>query len=144
MGSSKKIVPHVPEPGYWRTRVTLINPNDTENPVKFHPARAGADGGGDLDILLAPGEKKVLEIQDQFGKREGEPLYHSILEITGRYPLVGYFTYSTINGTDDASYPLLDDTHFKSTLSLPHYPGNDAATGGPGSSSAILRRLPLR
>ncbi|MCX5823849.1 MAG: hypothetical protein NTY86_10185 [Deltaproteobacteria bacterium] len=125
VGSSKKIVPHVPEPGYWRTRLTLINPNDTENSVKLHSARAGADGGGDLDILLAPREKRILEIQDPFGKREGEPLYHSILEITGRYPLVGYFTYSTINGTDYASYPLLDDTHFKSTLSLPHYPGND-------------------
>ena len=55
----------------------------------------------------------------------GDPLYHSILEITGRYPLVGYFTYSTLDGGDDVSYPLQDDTHFKSTLSLPHYPGND-------------------
>ena len=125
VGSSKKIVPHVPEPGYWRTRVTLINPNDTDNPIKLHLARAGADGGGDLDIMLAPHEKRVLEIQDQFGKREGDPLYHSILEITGQYPLVGYVTYSTISGKDYASYPLLDDTHFKSMLSLPHYPGND-------------------
>lgn len=125
VGSAKKIVPHVPEPGYWKTRVTLINPNDQENPVKLHLARAGADAGGDLNIVLAPREKRVLEIQDPFGKREGEPLYHSILEITGRYSLVGYFTYSTINGKDDASYPLLDDTHFKSALSLPHYAGND-------------------
>jgi hypothetical protein len=125
VGSSKKIVPLVPEPGYWRTLVTLINPNDTENNVRLHLARAGADGGEDLDILLAPREKRVLEIQDPFGKREGEPLYHSILEITGRYPLVGYSTYSTLNGKDDASYPLLDDTHFKGTLSLPHYSGND-------------------
>ena len=125
VGSARKIVPHVPEPGYWRTSVTLINPNDTENPVKLHPALAGADAGGDLDILLAPREKRVLEIQDQFGKREGEPLYHSIVEITGRYPLVGYFTYNILDGQDDASYPLLDETHFKGTLSLPHYPGND-------------------
>jgi hypothetical protein len=125
VGSAKKIVPHVPEPGYWRTRVTLINPNDTENPVKLHLALAGADAGGDLDIVLKPHEKRVLEIQDQFGKREGEPLYHSILEITGQYPLVGYFAYSIINGKDYASYPLLDDTHFKGTLSLPHYPPND-------------------
>jgi len=125
VGSSKKIVPHIPEPGYWRILVTLINPNDTENNVRLHLARAGADGGEDLDILLAPREKRVLEIQDPFGKREGEPLYHSILEITGQYSLVGYSTYSTLNGKDDASYPLLDDTHFKGTLSLPHYPGND-------------------
>ncbi len=127
VGASKKIVPHVPEPGYWRTQVTLINPNDQENPVKLHLARAGTDGGGDLDILLAPREKRILDIQDQFGKREGEPLYHSILEITGLYPLVGYFTYSTLSGKDDASYPLLDAAHFKGTLSLPHYPGNDGS-----------------
>ena len=125
VGSAKKIVPHVPEPGYWKTRVTLINPNDQENPVKLHLALADADAGEDLNIVLAPGEKRVLEIQDPFGKSAGAPLYHSILEITGRYPMVGYFTYSTPNGKDDASYPLLDDTHFKSTLSLPHYPGND-------------------
>ena len=125
VGSAKKIVPHVPEPGYWKTRVTLINPNDQENLVKLHLALAGADVDGDLTIVLAPGEKRVLEIQDQFGKYAGEPLYHSILEITGRYPLVGYSTYSTPTGGDKASYPLLDDTNFKGTLSLPHYAGND-------------------
>ena len=125
VASANKIVPHVPEPDYWITIVTRINPNDQENPVKFHLARAGADAGGDLNIVLAPREKRVLEIQDQFGKRAGDALFHSILEVTGRYPLVGYFTYSTPNGTDDASYPLQDDTYFKSTLSLPHYPGND-------------------
>jgi hypothetical protein len=74
---------------------------------------------------LHPREKRVLEIQDRFGKREGDPLYHSIIEITGRYPLVGYFTYSTPDGNDDASYPLLEDSHFKNILSLPHYPGNE-------------------
>ena len=125
VGAAKKIVPHIPEPGSWSTRVTLINPNDQENPVKLHLALAGADTGGDLDIVLAPHEKRVLEIQDRFGKREGEPLYHSILEITGRYQLVGYFTYGIPGWIDDASYPLLDDTSFKGTLSLPHYPGND-------------------
>lgn len=125
VGSSKKIVPHVPPPGYWTTRVTLINPNKEWNSVKLHPALAGADSTGDLDILLAPREKRVLEIQNSFGKMAGEPLYHSILEITGLYPLVGYFTYSVPNGNDNASYPLPDDTYFKSTLSLPHYPGND-------------------
>jgi hypothetical protein len=125
VGGVKKIVPHIPEPGYWSTNVTLINPNDTENHVKLHLAMAGADSTGDLDILLAPREKRVLELQDQFGKRAGEPLYHSILEITGFYPLVGYVTYSVPNGNDNASYPLSDDSYFKGTLSLPHYPGND-------------------
>jgi hypothetical protein len=148
VASANKIVPHVPEPDYWITRVTLINPNDQENPVKLHLARAGADAGGDLNIVLAPREKRVLEIQNQFGKRAGDPLFHSILEVTGRYPLVGYFTYSNPNGTDDASYPLQDDTYFKSTLSLPHYPGNSGYwwTGvvvcNPSSSAVTVRIEP--
>jgi len=126
VGAAKKIVPHVPEPGYWKTSVTLINPNGAENPVKLHLALAGADSSGDLDIVLAPREKRTLDIQDQFGKREGEPLYHSIVEITGRYPLVGYFSYSPSNGQDKASYPLLDDSSLKSALSLPHFPGDNS------------------
>lgn len=125
VGAAKKIVPHIAEQGYWITKVTLINPHDTQNPVKLHLALAGADSTGDLDIVLAPREKRVLEIQDLFGKMEGDPLYHSILEITGRYPLVGYYTYSVPDGKDNASYPFLDDSFFKGALSLPHYPGND-------------------
>jgi hypothetical protein len=123
--AGKKIVPHIAEPSYWITEVTLINPNDTENPVKLHLALAGTDTSGDLDILLMPREKMVLEVQDVFGKMPGDPLYQSILEITGLYPVVGYFTYSVPGGQDHASYPLLDDSSFKGALSLPHYPGND-------------------
>ncbi|MHB8773164.1 MAG: hypothetical protein ACYC7J_19385 [Syntrophales bacterium] len=125
VGGVRKIVPHIPEPGYWTTKLTLINPNDQENRVRLHLALAGADSSGDLDIVLLPREKRVLELQDQFGKRAGEPLYHSILEITGFSPLVGYVTYGVLNGNDNARYPLLDDSRFKGTLSLPHYPGND-------------------
>lgn len=125
VGAGKKILPHIPNPSYWSTRVTLINPNDQENPVRFHLALAGADSTGDLDIWLAPREKRVLEIQDLFGKIEGDPLYHSILEITGDSPLAGYYTYSVPDGRDNASYPLLDDSSFKGALSLSHYPGND-------------------
>ena len=125
VGGVKKFVSHIPEPGYWTTQLTLINPNNRENRVRLHPALAGADSTGDLVILLAPYEKRVLELQDQFGKHAGDPLYHSILEITGFYALVGYVTYGVPNGNDHASYPLLDDSDFKDTLSLPHYPGND-------------------
>jgi hypothetical protein len=124
VGAARKIVPHVPEPGYWTTSLTLINPNDTENPVRLHLALAGADSAGDLDLVLAPREKRVLAIHDQFGKSAGDPLYHSLLEITGLSAVAGYFTYSVPNGTDKASYPLLDDSSFKGELVLPHYPGD--------------------
>lgn len=124
VGSARKIVPHITEPGFWKTSVTLINPNDAGNAIRLHPVRAGTDGSWDLSIFLGPHEKRVLEIQDHFGKPLGNPL-HSIVEITGGLPLVGYYSYSTLNGKETASYPLLDDSHFKGTLSLPHYAGSD-------------------
>jgi hypothetical protein len=120
VGAAKKIVPLIADRGYWTTRVTLINPNDTPNSVRLHPALAGADTSGDLVITLTPREKRVLEVQDTFGKMAGDPLYYSILEITGSYPLAGYYTYGVINGRDNASYPLLDDSFFRNTLCLSH------------------------
>jgi hypothetical protein len=125
VGAGKKIVPHIPEPGDWITTVTLINPHDHENSVKLHLALAGADSAEDLDILMAPREKRALEIQDSFGRMAGDPLYRSILEITGSFPLVGYFTYSVTDGNDSASYPLLDHSAFKNVITLPHCAGND-------------------
>lgn len=121
----KKFVSHIPEPGYWTTTLTLINPNSRQNSVRLHPALAGADTAEDIVLLLAPHEKRVMELQEPFGKYAGDPLYHSILEITGTSPLAGYVSYGVLNGTDIASYPLLDESALKSALTLPHYPGND-------------------
>ncbi len=124
--SSEKIVPHIPSPGYWITTVTLINPNKVENRVNFHPRLAGEDRTNDMTIELAPLEKRRLELQDDFGKIEGDDLYHSILEIAGEYPLVGYYTFSTSDDADEASFPLLDEVDFQEELILPHYPGDSA------------------
>lgn len=124
VGGARKIVPHITEAGFWKTSVTLINPNDAENIVRLHAVRAGPDGSGDLQIVLAPREKRVLELQDLFGRPVGDPR-HSIVEITGELPLVGYYRYGTLSGKDFAIYPLLDERHFRGQLSLPHYAGND-------------------
>lgn len=124
VGSSEKIVPHIPAPGDWITTVTLINPNDVENRVNLHLRLAGEDSTNDMTIELTPREKRTLELQDDFGKVEGDDLYHSILEIAGEHPLVGYYTYSTPYTEDEASFPLLDEADFKEELVLPHYPGD--------------------
>ncbi len=124
--SSQKIVPHIPEPGYWITTVTLINPNDQENKINFHLKLAGDDNTDDMNIVLGSYEKRVLELQDQFGGREGDQFYHSILEISGEYPIAGYYTYSTISSKEDeASIQLIDQNDFRKTIILPHYAGND-------------------
>jgi hypothetical protein len=124
VGGARKIVPHITEAGSWKTSVTLINPNDAENIVRLHALRAGADGSGDLQIVLAPREKRVLELQDLFGRPVEDPR-HSIVEITGGLPLVGYYRYGTLSGKDFAIYPLLDERNFRGALNLPHYAGND-------------------
>jgi hypothetical protein len=126
VGSSEKIVPHITPPGYWITTVTLINPNNVENRVNFHLRLAGEDSTNDMTIELTPLEKRTLELQDDFGKVEGDDLYHSILEIAGEYPLVGYYTFSTSDAEDDASFPLLDEMDFQDELILPHNTGHGA------------------
>jgi hypothetical protein len=121
--SSQKIVPHIPPPGYWATTLTVINPNDQENRLNLHLKLAGEETGDDIQVVMAPHEKRVMELQDQFGKDEGDPLYHSILEINGEYPVAGYYTF--IAPMEEARFPLLGENDFKEELVLPHYPGNE-------------------
>jgi hypothetical protein len=123
--SARKIVPHIARPDYWVTTVTLINPGNTENAVNFHAALAGGDMSGDDNIVLAPHEKRTMELQDLFGASAGDPLYHSILEITGEFPLTGYYAYNRIGVKEYAALPLLDESDFKQTLYMPHYAGNN-------------------
>jgi hypothetical protein len=121
-----KVVPHITEPmGRWNTFLTIINPNNKINSIRLHPARAGSDVHEDVSLDLDPFEKRIIDLSSDFGKIEGEPLYHSILEISGNYPISGYYTFSPSQGGDDASCPLLDENAFKSELVMPHHAGGD-------------------
>ncbi|MBC2714672.1 MAG: hypothetical protein HF978_05115 [Desulfobacteraceae bacterium] len=122
-GTTSLIVPHVtPQLGWWRTYLTLINPNDTINPVNLHFSVAGEDQTNDMDLEFAPFEKRVIDLTSEYGRFDGEPA-RSMLEITGQYPVVGYYTYSPPYGKDEASFPLINDDMLKSKLVLPHYAG---------------------
>jgi hypothetical protein len=117
----RKIVPHVPPPEGWITRITLVNPNDGENRIVFHPSRAGGDREEDLIITLGPYEKREIEIQEWFGWHDGDPFFRSVVELQGQGPFVGYYTYALSSGLgDEASLPLLEDNDFRSELVLPH------------------------
>jgi hypothetical protein len=121
-----KVVPHITEPmGRWNTFLTIINPNNKTNSIRLHPARAESDVHEDVSLDLDPFEKRMIDLSSDFGKTEGEPLYHSILEISGKYPISGYYTFSPSQGGDDANYPLLDESAFKSELVMPHHAGGD-------------------
>jgi hypothetical protein len=124
VGGVRKIVPHITEGGFWKTSVTLINPNDAENRIRLHALRDGADTSRDVQVTLAPREKRVVELQDLFGRPVGDPR-QSVVEITGDLPLVGYYRYGTLAGKDYAVYALLEERDFRDRLSLPHYAGND-------------------
>ncbi len=128
VGTKVKYVPHVtPVLGWWATYVTLINPSPQINSVNFHLLKAGNDHRQDVNMELAPFEKKVVDVSSPFGKLEGESLYRSVLEITGQYAVVGYYTYSPPYGGDEASFPLLDANSFAGELVLPHQAGDQGS-----------------
>lgn len=128
VGATTKFVPHItPVLGWWTTYLTLINPSENPNTVNFHYVKAGSSRKEDVNLELGPYEKRVMDLSSEFGKLEGEALYRSVLEITGQYPIVGYYTYSPPYGGDEASYPLLDSKEFNNELLLPHYAGSGGA-----------------
>jgi hypothetical protein len=128
-----KIVPHITEPmGSWDTFLTIINPNNKVNEIRLHPARAKKNLNEDMNLELDPFEKRRINLSSDFGKTQGEPLYRSILEISGKYPVAGYYTFSPSTGGDDASFPLLDENALKSELVMPHYAGGDRWWTGVG------------
>jgi len=119
------VVPHItPMLGWWRTYLTLINPNDMVNPVNFHLAAAGTDLAADMNLEMLPYEKQVIDLTNEYGTLGGE-LSGSVLEITGQNPIVGYYSYSPPYGKDEASFPLLTADMLKSKLVLPHNAGQE-------------------
>ncbi len=120
--SSHKIVPHVASPQGWRTTLTLINPNAKANQIAIHPRLAGSDQGADTIVQLGPWEKAELDLGAIYGKGPGDPLYHSLLELTSEYSFAGYYSYAQAGqARDRASMPLVDFSQLKETLFLPHY-----------------------
>jgi len=116
--AGRLIVPHVtPANGAWETILTLINPNPEANSLTIHPGRKGGDSTKDLNVRLAPFEKRSFDISTPFGGAPG--LQRSILEISSAYPIAGHFTYAAAAG-DTAVYPLLAETSLKEALIMPH------------------------
>ncbi len=105
-----------PTTGAWQTLLTLINPNGDDNPVIIHPARRGGDETADMQVVLGPFEKRVVDVSPDFGVPAQE---RSILKISGSHPLAGYVSYATATG-DAAAYPLLEADSFKTELVMPH------------------------
>jgi len=54
-------------------------------------------------------------------------LARSVIEVSGQYPIVGYYTYSPPYGEDEASFPLINDDMLKNKLVLPHNAGYDGS-----------------
>jgi len=123
--NGSQYIPHVPPPLSWLSTVTLINASSEENILKLHAVLARTDTSDDIVVTLAPHEKRVVSVGEEFGRLEGDPLYHSIVEISGGHDFVGYYTYKKQSGGDIVSYPLLNSSHFKEKLTMPHNPEID-------------------
>ena len=122
--SSSQIIPHVPPAaGLWEATATIINPNDEYNTVRIHPSKALSNENYDMIVSLKPFEKITIELLNSFGYREGDPLYHSILEVTSDAPIVGYYTYSLLNHQEEAKYPFFRNEDCSSEMVLNHNAG---------------------
>lgn len=116
------IVPHITPPaGWWGTRLTVINPNDKTNPVTLHIKFAGGDQSDDMRVQLDPYEKQVIDLTSAYGMNDDAA--GSVLEISGQFPITGYYTYSPPSGKDEAGFPLMNDAVFANKLVMPHYAG---------------------
>lgn len=130
------IVPHIPPAvGNWVLTVTLINPNDFENRIRFHMKKAGTDGTEDLEMVLGPREKRLIDIQSHFARVPGHPYHQSMIDVTGSLPFVGWYSYGTPGGGEEASFPLIEETEAAAELILPH---NAGTNGGPWWTGACV------
>jgi hypothetical protein len=150
VGLKTKYVPHItPITGGWRTYLTLINVSASANTVNFHFVKAGSDASQDLNLGLKPFEKKVINLSEQFAMLETNALYRSVLKLSGKYPIVGYYTYTPNSVGDEAGYHLLDSNIFSKELVLPRQAGDSGAAFwtkvglcNPGSGSVKVTMRP--
>jgi len=89
-----------------------------------------------------------MNLSTEFSALESNALYRSVLKISGKYPIVGYYTYTPSNIGDEASYHLLDSNILSDELVLPHQAGNSSTFWtkvgicNPGSSSVKVTMKP--
>jgi len=107
-----------PSNGYWNARLTIVNPNQTDNHVRF--ASMYRTGESISEFQLAPNEKKQIPFDDAFGFREE---VQSAITLDGKLPFAGYYSFQGKQGGDDVRLPFLDANDFSSELILPHYAG---------------------
>lgn len=147
--TGEMMVPHVPPPGgYWETTLTLVNLSD--GPGQFRLGlMADGTGASDAVIVLDPKEKRMIDIGSSFGMHSGDPLFQSILTVSGDVAFTGFFTYAPRNGVGDSvSIPILGGEDVKSELVLPHCAGNAGqwwtgmVVGNAGTAETAVRVFP--
>jgi hypothetical protein len=142
---TRKVVPHIPPPwGSWNLMVSILNPNDAENHIRLHMAKAGEDADGDLLLTLGPREKRMLDIQSSFARPAGDPLHHSMIEIEGDQPFVGWYAYRAPDGGDEAAFPLIDESDHGTELILPHNAGAGGGAWWTGACVGNSSKTPVR
>lgn len=132
-GGKEYFIPHVPESDSWETILTLINTSDSDNIITIHPMAAYDDSGTDLQVVMGPKEKQVIDIGKEYGFSAADPLFHTALSVKAQNLFTGYYSYrETTPGKDKASMALISQSGLSNTLILPHYPGTQTWWTGVG------------
>lgn len=122
VNTEKKLIPHIPEPGYWETTLTIINPTAKENQIQVHATKDGTATTRDLFVTLAPYEKRLINVGEEFTPVAVGQLNNSLTAVFGDHNFSGYFSYKNRKTGEIASFPLLSSSHLQNKLTIPHYP----------------------
>lgn len=109
-------IPHIDSGIFWNTKITLINVSDVSNRTVLQMVNGHVLS--ELEIVLSPREKRVVNIADIFQETQNLILSQCGLFIRSEQDIAGMFAYETAN--DDIYYPLLSAEDADSDHILAH------------------------
>ncbi len=105
---------HLPDSGFWKTTLVLINVNDEEN--VFH---IEAQSGDEYrEISVQPRQRVEVDLFDLFAGVEGEILDKLIYKVSAEASFCGYVNYQ--GNADYVFLPLISENSLSKVLTLPH------------------------
>lgn len=110
------VLPHTVDSNFWKNSVVLINTSSASNQINCRLIAGHVIDN--TSITLDPFEKRKIYIKDLFPQLTSDVISNSSLQMSSLEDIAGYFSYET--DKDVMYFSLLDSSHKKNTLVLPH------------------------